>query len=1149
MKPAAALVAVVALCNIGLTAHAVENVTVVIEQSETAVISGFRKAWDTSIIVDSAKTPGTKPLILPTAPAQNIAAAKPPAMVFDAAHRSLLVRFPGAAEKIAEQLAKGMAVHKVDLFLPFDKTEIEESTQAGYNLRTSFGAGDLFRRVQPQWHAVAWALRKPWTADKDLGPTFNAYVNGSGFWGKYGAQDTQKDRIAKQFGPAEVSTKAADGRMDVTASVTDESFGETLADRLRRLGDCGFLVRKWEVYDMRYREAGQGAYEWAVATGGRGIVVKQPRLAVTFGPGKAETITLPPAANVKALAARLQSRPDGHPTAFLPNAEQLKAILEKYVLRRPAWMSLWQWQRVDELDKLGGGYRIPATVGAYAQWVDNMLPDPPRYWNGWDVPDRLLTFYLYKDAVPAYALDFYCYDYWNAWLMPDRPTKEFEHPQAVELWHKGKNVYYEKTGDWRGNASFFRDGYCYAMSTMNFNHTAAMGALLAGNMIGSKLAMEDGRYGLEHWPLRTWCWFDGSTQESIDHYYFGLTLSDQKMFADFGPTHLDRLMGMSMMAKSVEELTSSYHPGLRRFIASSTRTSVPEYLLVTQDALQHIVHTLSHSGALHDLTAVRALAAAQPVFAAQEPVTKLPVIGQDTPPGRIAQQTVTGPWAPDWAANMVDEKPIPYEMTNAYKQWGGHAAHPLWRRTYLGRNYGLASTDLYDSCVPIMGHWRRQDKQVQDITEMGLMLVRYGINTTAFVNAAPGWLVPCGSQAALQHKNKMLVVASPYDLHDRADIKSLQSSIALYNYQQPAATWETCIDGRRVESLPAKAKAGQRITIRDGVSYLGVIPLPATNLGRKDEAELAAGEVQKYQNMEFKAALVINNYNLQQDQPLDKAAAWRRIDNAYGGFVIEMADAAEYKDFAAFQRHMSEARLEATPKSEGQHVTLEVKYTSGEDTMEMGVKTDYKGGPTTDCFTYRRVNGNWPYLPKGLERDTSLTQQGSTGRLQKGGATLTSSPGLMAYLQTEPITGTYAGFNPLPDPNYFNLAVPGGVVVRADGKLGIARVVVRPKENKVWIDHGLRDDQHGPEMADCLLLFGLQGEPVVELNGRPAKVAQAKGPLRSNPLKVNTADGEAYVLPLSAGTINANTVQERYAKIRKLATEGFVEKDPIPLRQ
>jgi hypothetical protein len=72
---------------------------------------------------------------------------------------------------------------------------------------------------------------------------------------------------------------------------------------------------------------------------------------------------------------------------------------------------------------------------------------------------------------------------------------------------------------------------------------------------------------------------------------------------------------------------------------------------------------------------------------------------------------------------------------------------------------------------------------------------------------------------------------------------------------------------------------------------------------------------------------------------------------------------------------------------------------------------------------------------------------------------------------------------------------------------------------------------------------------VVELNGRPAKVAQANGPLRSSPLKVNTADGDAYILPLSAGTVNTNAVQERYAKIRKLATRGFVEKDPPPLRQ
>jgi hypothetical protein len=410
----------------------------------------------------------------------------------------------------------------------------------------------------------------------------------------------------------------------------------------------------------------------------------------------------------------------------------------------------------------------------------------------------------------------------------------------------------------------------------------------------------------------------------------------------------------------------------------------------------------------------------------------------------------------------------------------------------------------------------------------------------------------------------MIVVESPNDLRDQKDIRSLQSSIALYNYEQPAPTWEVYIDGRKVTGLPAKAKAGQRITMRDGMSCLGVIPLLATNLGRKDEVELAEGEIQKYEQLQFKAALVINNYNLQQDRPLDGTADWRKIKNAYGGFVIEIADAAEYKDFTAFQRHLAEAKLGAVPKTEtvwiteksvdpatkktiakktqGERITLEVKYVSGDDTMEMGVKTDYQGGPTPQCFTYRRVNGKWPYLAKGLDRDTNLTQQGTIGRLEKNGATLTTRPGLMAYLQTEPISGTYAGFNPLPDPNYFDLAVPGGVAVRTDGKLGIARVVVRPKENRVAVDHGLKDDQHTPEMADCLLLFGFKSEPIAELNGKPVDLARETAAPGSGPMKITTDDGEAYVLPLGEMRMDANVIRQRYSKIREVAAGHFVEK-------
>ncbi len=137
------------------------------------------------------------------------------------------------------------------------------------------------------------------------------------------------------------------------------------------------------------------------------------------------------------------------------------------------------------------------------------------------------------------------------------------------------------------------------MGTMNFNHWAVAGTLLGGAVIGSDRLIKDGRHGLEYWPLRTWSWYDGSTQESIDHYYFSHSLTAQKIFADFGPEKIDRMMGQSIMAKSVEELASSYHPGLRRFVSTSGRTGIA-YILGIQDGLQAIMHTLSPSGTYTD---------------------------------------------------------------------------------------------------------------------------------------------------------------------------------------------------------------------------------------------------------------------------------------------------------------------------------------------------------------------------------------------------------------------------------------------------------------------------------------------------------------------------------------------------------------------
>ena len=122
----------------------------------------------------------------------------------------------------------------------------------------------------------------------------------------------------------------------------------------------------------------------------------------------------------------------------------------------------------------------------------------------------------------------------------------------------------------------------------------------------------------------------------------------------------------------------------------------------------------------------------------------------------------------------------------------------------------------------------------------------------------------------------------------------------------------------------------------------------------------------------------------------------------------------------------------------------------------------------------REVNGKWPYLLPGQERDSTLTQQGTTGKLEKNGATVISEPGRMAYLLTEPKSGTFMGLNPYSDPTFWQMSLPGGVDVKADGRLGMARIIVRPGENKIWIDYDAGPNAGRADLARTMLVFGLK---------------------------------------------------------------------------
>ncbi len=90
----------------------------------------------------------------------------PGALTVDAVHRSVLMRFPGAAEQIAAKLRGGSRVNKAALIL--DLGEVELGGSPGYNMMVST---DIWKANPPRWHVVAWALRQPWEAAATRGPT------------------------------------------------------------------------------------------------------------------------------------------------------------------------------------------------------------------------------------------------------------------------------------------------------------------------------------------------------------------------------------------------------------------------------------------------------------------------------------------------------------------------------------------------------------------------------------------------------------------------------------------------------------------------------------------------------------------------------------------------------------------------------------------------------------------------------------------------------------------------------------------------------------------------------------------------------------------------------------------------------------------
>ena len=1118
----------IALLGLLVIAPFASTAQLILDRTETAGMSMFRAHWDKPLpVAENGKRLISDNVVTNRGGIAVWGGDAPGPLAFDALNRSLLIRFPDVAERIAERVAKGEVVDKVELVLPFLDEELFPPGSAdavisdGYDSRRNWNTAEIWRAVRPQWHAVAWRLRRPWKTDAKLGPTFNAAVNGTVFWSKYGAGDEKTDRFPQRFGPVEVSYKAPEGRLDLTASLADAAYGVTLADRLRSLADCGVLVMKEETYDHHYYT---GCYEWQTHTGPRAILIKQPRLEVTFKPGQEKLGTLAPPADVSKLA------PTGKPTAVMPTLAQLQALAKARAVK-PPWMPDWQWQRVQELAKLGGasqvdepfwnqfvpGYIIgrvggPRNIeGVFGAWVDKHIGRPLRGWGGFESARAMSEWYLYGNTLPGPAQDAIT-RYWVAWLMPDRETAPADkrrdityvdgplvHPMVQDD-RVGKgpppdplqgrfDYYWAKTGDWRGNKSFFRSGFCYDMSTQNFNTTASAGALLGGAMIGSEQAIADGRNGIDRWLMRQWAWPNGSGQEHIDHYYFAVTLSGNKAIADFAQSPVDRLLGQSLLAKQVEELISAWHPATRTFIATSSRTHM-EYLLGTQDGLQFILHTLCQDG-----SAVRDMG---------RPARDMPMgmnpIGHELTPDVVARQTLSGPWAPAWVAPLVDHKTFPFYAVHT-------AGTNNYRKAYMGRHFGLASGELFDGRIQCMAQWTHAAATATQCEDYATLDLRCGINETRWANEGGGWISKPGATSAFQHRNRLLALTSPRTYPGgfdgggfRDDVQSVQSSVAIFDYHSPR-TWELWVDGTKIEQLPYTCKQDSRIAIKDGAAYVSIIPLPSDDCGRDAEVVIGEGKTQQMQlngkpyGDPCRAALVIDSFWLKRAKPIthEDKPVWEQLKKATGGFAIELADAEDYRgDFARFQQRLAGAAV-TLGFDEKTHLAT-ATWTVGGSTME-AASDPLANAPN---LSRRTVDGQDPSPPPNIHRDTPHCQEGF-GHLEKLGAVLETDADHKGFLVVEPSAGIFCGWNPLPDLTNYRLTTPP-MTITADGKVSMTRVTVRSADNSVEIDSAFKPGQEQEaNVATSFRITGAKATPKVALNGRTAEP---------------TRDGEAWVVAL-----------------------------------
>ena len=191
-----------------------------ITASETATIDG--RQWDTPI---------------------------PGGMTIDAVHRSVLLRFPTAADEIADLLRSRprAGAGRAGAAL----TAAYEIVPEGYTLPRRSGPQGCGPRIRRAGTSRPGRCAMPGRPTRRHGPTFNASVNGKRYWARYGASDRSATACG-ELGRAAGAVEVHDARRASTSpscwrrAALEREAGE----RLRWLEQRGLPAA--QARDLRY---------------------------------------------------------------------------------------------------------------------------------------------------------------------------------------------------------------------------------------------------------------------------------------------------------------------------------------------------------------------------------------------------------------------------------------------------------------------------------------------------------------------------------------------------------------------------------------------------------------------------------------------------------------------------------------------------------------------------------------------------------------------------------------------------------------------------------------------------------------------------------------------------------------------------------